>query len=376
MKIGIITFHNSYNCGSMLESYAIMKYLRNNKYNAELIDFSTEGQRKLYNTFFQNNSVKNVLKNIIIAPHKKRIDYNNLKYEEFKNKNFVLSHKIIDNDFSKLDYDCIIAGSDQIWNVTIEDYSENYFLPWANTRKIAYAPSFGAKNPQEYDNENIEKYRNYLKDLDAVSIRENNGQKWIKEISDLDVPVLIDPTLLLDSDEYDKIIDDSCTPSGDYIFLYCPSFKKDICKFVKKISDKYHLPVIAWSTKSFYIKQIYKLGFELPNYESPAVYLSLIKNAKLVFTTSFHGTIFSTIYKKNFFVIKNGEMYGNDDRVLTLIKTLGIENRLIEYNFDDKFDYMKNVNYEKYNINLPKEQEKAKEFLLNNIGDEKNEISK
>lgn len=370
MKVGIITFHNSYNCGSMLESYAIMKFLKTKNYITEIIDFSTAGQKKLYNTFFSNNSIKNIIKNILIIPHRKQIDYNNSKYEEFKKVNFTLSKKIIDDDFSNLNYDCVIAGSDQIWNITIEDYSDNYFLPWVkNAKKIAYAPSFGAKNPQEYDKNNIDKYKKYLNEFDALSIRENNGNKWIKEITNKEVPVLIDPTLLLDSEEYDKIADNNCTPSEEYIFFYCPSFKRDICKFVKKISDKYKLPVIAWSTKSFYIKKINKFGFNLPKYESPAVYLSLIKNAKLIFTTSFHGTIFSTIYRKRFFVIKNGEMYGNDDRVMTLIKKLGIEDRLIEYCFDDKFDYLKNVDYSQYNIKLVKEQEKANRYLRENIGD-------
>lgn len=376
MKIGIITFHNSYNCGSMLESYAIMKFLQNNKYDAQIIDYSTEGQQKLYSTFFKNNSIKNIIKNIIIMPHRKQIKFNNSKYEEFKIKNFNLSKKILNDDFSHLNYDCVVAGSDQIWNITIEDYSDNYFLPWTKAKKIAYAPSFGAKNPMDFDKKNIKKYKRFLENFDALSIRENNGKKWIKDISNIDVPVLLDPTLLLDYNEYDNIIDNSCTPSGDYIFLYCPSFKKDICKFVKKVSDKYKLPVIAWSAKSFYIKQIGKFGFKLPKYESPSVYLSLIKNAKLIFTTSFHGTIFSTIYKKNFFVLKNGEMYGNDDRVMTLIKKLGIENRLVEYNFDNKFNYMENVDYTQYNLNLPKEQKVSKDYLLKSIGVINNENSK
>ncbi len=377
MKIGVITFHNSYNCGSMLESYAIMKYLQNKNYNVEIIDFSSQGQQELYSTFFKNNSLKNILKNIIIFPYKRRINYNNKKYEEFKNEHFNLSSKINNHDFSKLKYDINIAGSDQIWNITIEDYDDAYFLNWVTYgKKVAYAPSFGAKDLQEYAKDNIRKYSDFLNSFDALSIRENNGQKWIKQICGKEVPVLLDPTLLLDSKEYDKILDNKCTPNNDYIFLYCPSFKRNICKFVKKVSKKYNLPVIAWSTKSFYIKQIGKLGFSLPKYESPAVYLSLIKNAKLIFTTSFHGTIFSTIYKKNFYVLKNGEMFGNDDRVRTLVSTLGIEDRLIDYNYDSNYDYMENVDYTKYNKLLPEEQKKSERYLKENIGVELNEKCK
>ena len=368
-KIGIITFHNSYNCGSMLESYAIMKYLRNKKFDAEIIDFSSEGQVKLYKTFFQEKNLKSVIKNIILFPHKKRIDYNNSKYEEFKNQFFKLSKKINNNDFSGLKYDYYIAGSDQVWNITIDDYDDVYFLNWTKDgKKIAYAPSFGSKNPIEFAGENLNKYKNMMSSFDAISIRENNGKKWIKEMINKDVPVLIDPTLLLSSNEYDKLLDNSCTPKGKDIFLYCPGFKKDICKFVKKVSDKYNLPVIAWSAKSFYVKNIGSLGFKLPKYESPSVYLSLIKNASLIFTTSFHGTIFSTIYRKNFYVIKNGGMYGNDDRVKTLIDKLGIQDRLIKYEFDENFDYLAKVDYSKYEKLLPEEQKQADEYLKRTIG--------
>ena len=80
-------------------------------------------------------------------------------------------------------------------------------------------------------------------------------------------------------------------------------------------------------------------------------------------TTSFHGTIFSTIYKKNFWVLKNGDMYGDDDRVKTLINQLGIEDRLILPKFDSNINYMENVNYTKYDKHLPFLREKSLQYL-------------
>ena len=367
-KIGIITFHNSYNCGSMLQSYALQKYLNNKNIDNEIIDFSNEGQKYLYSVFCKNTSLKNILKNILVFPYYKKLSFNNEKYEQFKNANFKLSERI--DDSKKLtddNYSGVVAGSDQIWNITIEDFDNAYFLSWVkHAKKIAYAPSFGAKNILDYAS-NPQEYIDFLNSFNALSIRENNGKKWIKKLIGKDVEVLIDPTLLLDSKEYNVLLDNSCLPKKDYIFFYCPTFNIDICKFVKKISNKYKLPVIAWSAKSYYIKGIYRFGFKLPKYENPSVYLSLIKNATLVFTTSFHGTIFSTIYRKQFFTIKNGGMYGNDDRVLTLINSLGISDRLISYQFNEKFDYMKKVDYSKYEKKLPILKEKASKFIKDNI---------
>lgn len=364
MKIGIITFHNSYNCGSMLESYAIQTIVQKLGCEAEIVNFSSEGQKELYATRFKNDSIKNIIKNILTIPAINKIERNNQKYEEFKKKRFSLTKEYKNgSEISEEGYEAVIAGSDQIWNITIIDYDDAYFLPWVKeAKKIAYAPSFGAKKIPEHTDDK-EKYCNYLKGFDCLSIRENNGQKWIKEMIGVDVPVLLDPTLLLEAKDYDKIEDTSLKERDKYIFFYSPSFDREICKFVKKIADKYNLKVVTWSTKSYYFKLIKSFGFVLPEYESPAVYLNLIKNAELVLTTSYHGTIFSTLYRKKFITIKNGEMYGNDDRVITLLKQLNMENRLIPYDFDDNFNYLGEVDYTEYEKNIDILKKKSMDYL-------------
>lgn len=371
-KVGIITFHNSYNCGSMLESYAMQESIQKycNK-NVEIIDFSNEGQRKLYGVWFENSSIKNIIKNILLLPNIKRIKNNNLKYKKFKEDNFILSSK----EYCKLEelddkyYEIVVSGSDQIWNITIDDADEAYFLPWVKkAKKVAYAPSFGAKNILVYS-DTPKKYINYLKGYDALSIRENNGKKWIKEMINKDVPVLIDPTLLLSAKEYEKIMAKDIEEKSKYIFLYCPNFNVTICKFVKKIAKKYNLKVITWSCKSYSIKLIRRFGFCLAKYENPSSYLYYIKNAELVLTTSFHGTIFSTIFKKKFITIKNGDMYGDDDRVITLLSQIKMLDRLKTYEFNKEFNYMSELDYSNYNNEIDLLKKKAIKFLVSNIGD-------
>lgn len=371
-KIGIITFHNSYNCGSMLESYAMQKFIDKCGVKTEIIDFSNEGQKKLYGVKFQNNSIKNIIKNILLIPAKNKIKFNNSKYEKFKNERFVLSKKYNNmRELSDKNYSTVVAGSDQIWNITIEDNDDAYFLPWVNNaKKVAYAPSFGAKNIMEYTN-NVEKYRKMINDFDALSIRENNGKRWIKELCNKDVEVLLDPTLLLDEKDYQDIEKKELKINEKYIFFYSPSFNRKICKYVKKISKKYNLKVITWSTKSYYIKMIRTFGFELPEYEDPSMYLSLIKNAEVVITTSYHGTIFSTIYRKKFIVVKNGGMYKNDDRVRTLLEQLKMNERLLPYKFDKNYNYLEDVNYDNYDKYLPLLKEKSIAFIKKNICENK-----
>ena len=331
-KIGIITFHNSYNCGSMMQTYALQTILEKKGYNPEIINYYTEGQTQIYKTFFKPDSIKNIIKNILLFPNSKKINNNNMKYEEFKNKNLKLSKEIKEYaDLNDKEYSAVIVGSDQVWNITIEDYSKAYFLPWVeNARKIGYAPSFGSKKIKDYvkDETEYQEFKDYLNNFNSISIRENNGQKWIKEMIGKEVPVVLDPTLLLDKEDYKNVESNDINEKGDYIFFYSPGFDRGICKFVKELSKKYNMPVL---------------------------------------TTSFHGAIFATTYRKKFYVLKNGAMFGNDDRVRTMLNTLKMNDRLIDYKIDENKDYLEEIDYTEYEKALKVEREKSIKYLLDAI---------
>ena len=364
LKIGIITFHASYNCGSMLQTYALQTYLKKSGYDVEIIDFSNKGQKKLYSLYSSNKSLKYLIRNCLFYLHRGKILNNYKEYELFKTSKFNLSSSNYD-DCSQIDvskYDVLISGSDQVWNVTIADFDDAYFLPWNHPHKVAYAPSFGAKNPIKHFSD-ISKIKSYLMDFEAVSVRENNGRKWVKELINQDVPVVLDPTLLLEKSDYEPIVDELIDIPEKYIFYYCPTYSIGFNKMVRRISKKYHLPVVAFNSKAYYLRGMDFSGFILPKYENPSVYLRLMKNAEMVITTSFHGTVFSTIFQKKFWVIKNGGMYATDDRVITLLSNLGIEDRLVEMPFDDSFDYCCEVDYKKFSECLNIQRCKSQEYL-------------
>lgn len=368
-KVGIITFHNSYNCGSMLQAYALQNILNSKKIDNEIIDFSNDGQRNVYSVFDQRKNIKGFLRNMIIFFYKDSIKKIFDSYERFKNDNFILSKEIYkkEDELSDKKYKTVITGSDQVWNITIEDGDKAYFLPWVNNaKKVAYAPSFGAKNILKYS-QTPDIYINYLNDFDALSIRENNGQKWIKKLINKTVPVVLDPTLLLDKTDYDKIETFEIEIPEKYIFYYSPGYNRKINKLVSKISKKYKLPVIAFNKKNFVTKGMMFSNFRLPEIENPSVYLHLIKNATLVITTSFHGTVFSSIYKKCFWTIKNGGMFGDDDRVITLMENLDLKDRLISMNFDNNFDYLQEKNYKNYERLLHIMRQKSMTYLDENL---------
>lgn len=365
-KLGIITFHRAHNCGSIMESFAMQKITEKLGYDSELINFSSPGQRDMYYVFSKKKKFKKYVKNMLVSPFYKILIRHYNDYKLFVKNNLKVSEGdyISEDDLKTIEnkYDIFLAGSDQIWNITIPDYDISYFLSFVNSKKkIAYAPSFGSKNIMKYA-EDPSKYIELFKKFDYLSIRENNGKKWLEEMTGREIPVVLDPTLLVDKEEYYKLEGESGI-KGDYIFYYSPQYKEGINKFVKKLSKKYKLPVIVWNSKEFALKHLYRFGFKMAYHQDPGIYLDLIKNAKMVITTSFHGTIFSTIYRKKFWVMKNGDMYGEDDRVITLLNQLKMLDRLIEPNFNNDEDYEKDVNYADYDKNLPELREKSLEYL-------------
>lgn len=365
-NVGIITFHSSHNCGSIMQAYAMQKNIEKLGYMPQIIDYSNEGQRNLYAVKQKNSNLKQFLKNIYLMPFRKRLYDNWNDYEEYKNKHLKLTTKKFYNkeelqDIEE-DYDLFVSGSDQIWNITCKDFDDSYFLDFVSKKKkIAYAPSFGAKNIAKYSND-VEKYKKLLSEYYFISSREFNGKKWLEELTDRNVPVVLDPTLLLKREEYNELIEE-CEIKGDYIFYYCPSFIKVADEVVKKISKKYNLPVITWGAKGYYTKFEFKNGFKMTYHQNPGIYLNLIKNAKLIITTSFHGTIFSTVFRKKFWVVKNGGMLGDDDRVYTLLQQLHMTNRLLnpqDYSIDDIF---KDVDYSEYDICLEELRKNSISYL-------------
>lgn len=364
--VGILTFHASHNCGSMLQAYALQTFLSKQAYQPEIVNFASPGQIALYEVFTPNRSLKQIVRNLILLMNRKRLLKCVKAYETFINNYFVLSGdlKTSVQELKDAPYHAVIAGSDQIWNTTIADYDDAYFLSWVKSAKrIAYAPSFGAKNPLKYA-QNPREISRWLEEFNSLSVREKNGQRWIADMIGKEVPFVLDPTLLLEAQDYDQIAAVDLQLPEKYIFYYSPGYSLKINRLVQRISRKYKMPVIAFNTKSFVLRGMHLTGMQLPEYENPSAYLQLMKNASLVITTSFHGTIFSTIFKKKFWVIKNGGMYGDDDRVASLTDALQIGSRVITEEYNDSFDYMQEVDYSLYLKNLLSYQKISQEYLL------------
>lgn len=377
MKIGIITFHASHNCGSMLQAYALCKVLRDKFHqDAELIDFSNFGSRQMYSLW--NNKMfyrsgrpnMNVLKtNVSNLLHYEAVKSVMSDYDDFSSKYLPKSEKTYKKtkqlEGVEQNYDILISGGDQVWNICCTDADDAYFLSFAHhIKKVAYSPSLGAMNILKYA-KNPDKYRKYLLDYEYLSVRELNGQKWLKELLGVDVPIVPDPTLLLSANEWCKVLP---VPNveGRYIFNYAFSYgNEENNRILKQISDKYNLPVYIIDAKSYYRHNLgKKYGFKLYKQSGPLAFLGLMKNAELVLTQSFHGSLFAAKFNRCFWSYKNAVVKNpDDDRARCVLNQLGLIDRYQTFSDLLQMDLMQPINYETVNPILDELSKNGDDYL-------------
>ncbi|MCR5753327.1 MAG: polysaccharide pyruvyl transferase family protein [Acetatifactor sp.] len=370
--IGIITFHRSHNCGSILQAYALQTVLKQ-KYGMdnEIIDFSNEGQRRYYATLVSVRKPKDILKNIVFGLFFVPIDRHRREYDAYIHKIFKLSSGFYPDARSlkgvEDDYDMIVCGSDQIWNTRCSDADDAYYLSFvSHTPTVAYAASMGANNILGKGEAVETHYRELVNRIDAVSVREINAKKWLEELTGRKIEITADPTLLLDRAEWLKLCLDRVVKEK-YIFYYSFGYDPYYTAIVERLSKQTGLPVIVLDAKNWVKQKLFLKGIRLSKHSGPDVFLTLIKDAEIVVTSSLHGTIFSTIFQKCFWYLKpvnyDKQSANADDRAVSLLAQLGLMDRFVseEELFAD--DVYRMPNYEESRQRREKLRETSFRFM-------------
>lgn len=334
-KTGIMTFHASHNSGSMLQALALQHILEAKfGLTAEIIDFSNPAQQNMYAALPRPRNWKQHIKRLIWSTNYRQLRKQYDGYDSFARRYFRLSPKSCSThqELAALagDYRAIIAGSDQVWNIRCTDADDAYYLDFApNAAKFAYAVSFGAHNPFRLQTQPGH-YEALVKDFQQLCVREFNARKWIREATGIEAPVCLDPTMLLDREDWENLVDIGETPiiPGDYIFYYCFSLTEQTQRFLRFVSKKYRMPVYFMDAKEWTLKACWRNGIRLAGAYGPDAYLNLVKHAKIFITTSFHGTAFATLFGKCFWYIDDGNNDPEgDDRALSFLTQLGLLDR-------------------------------------------------
>lgn len=330
-KIGIITFINTINFGASLQAYSLYKTIKRMGYDVKLISYN--------NSFIENKeknterkiSMKSIIKKVVMSKGTKR---KIRKFADFEKSNIEFSDNYYEDNIkrSNEEFDTFVTGSDQVWNLKITNSDWNYFLSFVNKdkTKISYAASFGNNVIEKKDYKSIKKN---LKDFSGISVREESGQKFLEKNCEIKSKVVLDPTFLINKEEWEKLSD--FKPNIDkYILVYFPHNKDKVFKFAKKLSKEKKLPIVYLSISPkiiFNVKTVYDA--------SPEEFVGWIKNAEYIVTGSFHGTAFSINLEKQFYY----EPSGDGSRIDNLVKMTDTYDRSIDLikDFDIKIDYEK-----------------------------------
>ena len=224
MKIGIITYHFARNYGAVLQCYALQKYLEKEKNEVIIINYIEEKQRKNNSVFNRKKGIRNLVDNIILLPLAFYRTKKDKKFKNFINEKLNCSKELhtikeLEVYLKEENFDYIISGSDQVWNPHIKDFSKAFFLPFKiKSKKVTYAASIGNATEEDLLN-----YKEYIKDFDYISLREENSKNIIENIIDKEISIVLDPVALLEKIEWDKL----CTNNKKNNYLLCYFIHKD-----------------------------------------------------------------------------------------------------------------------------------------------------
>lgn len=313
MKTGIVTFPKAINYGTALQAAAMKNVL--SQYGGEVffIDHACPEIDKS-NAVFDLREAKDpryvIAHSINLSNAIKRRN----NFEAFGRK--YIPVKSVSPD----DCDIVVAGSDQIWNYNLTGNDLFYFLDYEkkHSKKVSYAGSFGLS---AIDEKYQSKYAGLLRDFDAIGVREATARKLIGDIAGIDVPVVLDPTLLINADGWKEMSDKSFNEKG-YIFLYTVFNSESLWDFATRLSKKTGLPI-----KTISYSKLHRHNADYSFTSGPDGWVARMLNADYVVTNSFHGFAFSVNFGKQFFFELPPEKSGVGSRLHDMARKYGIEDR-------------------------------------------------
>lgn len=359
MKIGIITFHFAHNYGAMLQTFALQETLKGMGHEAFIVDYAPE-----YHTIWFKRSItwrscitKSPkatwirIKNKIRNSKNVRERYDN--FEFFKATKMNLYPYDPKDDMSG--FDAVILGSDQIWNenLTNHRFDGPYYGDGIVCKVFSYAAS---TTYQSLTKRQEDLFREKLSKMAAIGVRERQLQKILQPLTKKPVVLNLDPTLLCDVDVYSTLC--SGNPlDRNYVLVYELSPHKEVLEMAKRYAKRYGLTVM---TLVGHIQYYMREGYDLT--ASPADFVSYFKNADCIFTTSFHGTAFSILFRKKFYAIKQNDM--RDGRILSLLSQLNLTNQFIEM---ESIPNNCEIDYESVQPLLTNLIEQSKTYIKNSL---------
>lgn len=387
IMIALVTCYFHPNYGSMLQAYATQKIMQ--EWNLPCENICIDGLKKeidgskirfylkqVNNPQVLSGTIVRIVKKKVIQKTKKNTVGKDLKirnacFHNFMEQNFIVSKRYdskqeLAEACKNQKYSAVIVGSDQLWlpsNIEADYYTLNWVPD--NVPKIAFSTSFGTSFLPK---KNQAMASQFLHRFQAISVREETGRQMIKDYAGLDVPVVSDPTLLFNGEDWMCIQKKKPIISGKYILCYFLGNNKEDRQFAKRLREHTGYKIVALLHLDEYIKADTQYADETPFDIGPGELLNLIRNAQYIVTDSFHGSVFSIIYKKTFFTSRRVRKEGilcTNNRLDSLFDKLGIEGRLIQGTENVEECLNRTIDYDKVHCNLDSLVKETKQYLRN-----------
>ena len=341
--MGLVTCYFHHNYGSMLQAYATEMIMQQMG-----LPFQTIACKAPIN-YMQENKILYIIKKLLIADWKMRLGKMKIERAKKENpmfaKNWEIRNKAFDQfaetffhvspycknreELTKMaeNYSAFLVGSDQLWRTDSVEHGY-YTLEWVpdHIRKIAYSTSIGVKEVPWFQ---VEKNKRFMNRFDHIALREQSACDLVYKLTGRKVPVVLDPTLLFTGDQWLEIQQQEPLTNGKYIFCYLLGDNPSQREFIKSVKEKTGYKIVALQQLDDYIPSDEGFADEAP-YVGPREFLNYIRNAEYVFTDSFHCSVFSILYKKNFFTFSRfaeGAKQSTNTRIDNLLHITGLEER-------------------------------------------------
>lgn len=371
--------HNNY--GTSLQGYAMLKKIQQLGYEVEVIQYtkrlSVWQKMKFVVNALRAGEWKNIKhrltdKQILkkypayaagIAERTKAVD-------AYKQKKLTpLFHEYIGYDAlhkGSLNYDAVVVGSDQVWTpMSLPNKFFNLLFVDDRVRKVAYASSFGVSEIPSFQRKATGAY---LDRFYKIGVREQRGKEIVEELSHQKATVVADPTMLLSREEWEQEIADAHTTTNEpYIFCYFLGTNQEARKAANELKAKTGYKIITIRHMDEYVPEDEQFGDEAPYSIDPNDFVKYISRAAYICTDSFHCTVFSILFHRQFMTFYRfaaTNKTGRNSRIDSLFNILGLQNRLYAGNVF-AIDHL--ITYDKVDEKLKKLRENSLAFLKSSL---------
>ncbi len=361
--IGILTWHYFHNFGSALQTYALFTTLKKFSDDVSVINYRNTCYSGLLK-FKPLRSFKTFIQYLLTQVNFPGSEHWFVNARLFRMRHLKQSKEVNSGNELQIlakNYDVIVYGSDQIWapnvfnSIYMGDYVPNI------VKKISYAASVGLNN---IPSDMVELYKRLLLDYQSVSVRESEGKNLLESVCGIKADVVLDPTLLLDANDYRRIEKKVKSFNLDKPFIFCyflnnnHNYKKYIESFAAKFGDINIIGISENERDHLWMNTLEGIGADQ--------FVWLIDNARFVFTDSYHGSIFSLLFHKELYILKRfkeNDPVCQNSRIRQLMDYFNIHHRLVDY--DSDVNEIQSIDYHYFDKELTLLRDKSFIYLKN-----------